>query len=114
MSTSPPTPQTRQPAPGKAQARIALVLQLVPRFQRRAQTVFAAFDGLGMGHGRGSAARRVRQGVRELSALTSWALEGSIATADSMRARGFGSGRPMRLMVYRVSAAQMARPSSES
>ncbi len=94
-------------APGAALV-FSLVLQLVPRFQRRAQTVFAAFDGLGMGHGRGSAAQRVRQGARELSALTGWALEGSIVTADSMRARGFGSGRPMRLTVYRVGAAQAA------
>ena len=32
--------------------------------------------------------------------LTSWALEGSVVTADSMRSRGYGSGKRSSFMIY--------------
>lgn len=82
---------------------LTMVLRLVPRFQRRARKVALAFDGLGAGVGQGSFPERVRRGGQQLSALTTWALEGSIATADSMRARGYGTGRRTRLVSYRMS-----------
>lgn len=94
---------------------LTMVLRLVPRFGTQARKVSDAFAGLGGRAGTGTdvgagvggearrvgAARRLRQGGRELSALATWALEGSMATADSMRARGFGSGRPTRYERFR-------------
>ena len=40
-----------------------------------------------------------------LSALTDWALEGSVVTADSMRARGYGTARRTSFQIYRMTAA---------
>ena len=42
--------------------------------------------------------------MRILSALTDWALEGSIVTADSMRARGYGSTRRTSFQIYRFTS----------
>ena len=36
-----------------------------------------------------------------LSTLTSWALEGSVITADSMRSRGYGCGKRTTFSIYR-------------
>ena len=110
-------------APGTSLVTV-MVLRLVPRFQRQARKVSLAFDGLagvatmrqdedetpdgGMGAQKRPAGwrGRVRRGARELSALASWALEGSIDTADSMRSRGYGTGQRSRLAAYRVTPAQ--------
>ena len=37
-----------------------------------------------------------------LSVLTSWSLEGSVMTADSMRSRGYGSGKRSNFSIYRI------------
>lgn len=36
-----------------------------------------------------------------MSTLTTWALEGGIVTADSMRSRGYGSGKRSSFAIYR-------------
>ena len=41
-------------------------------------------------HRRTSLDERIRQGIENTSVLTTWALENSIETADSMRSRGYG------------------------
>lgn len=93
-------------APGTSLV-LTMVLRLVPRFGRQVRKVSLAFDGLaGAAPGSGSWRGRVRRGARELSALASWALEGSIDTADSMRSRGYGTGQRSRLAAYRVTPAQ--------
>ena len=37
--------------------------------------------------------------------MTDWALEGSVVTGDSMRARGYGTAKRSSFMIYRMSAA---------
>ena len=39
-----------------------------------------------------------------IGVLTSWALEGSITTSDSMRSRGYGTSKRTSFMVYRMTA----------
>ena len=43
-----------------------------------------------------------------LSALTSWALEGGIVTADSMRSRGYGCGKRTNFSLYRMEGRDKA------
>ena len=45
---------------------------------------------------------KISAGMHVLSALTDWALEGSIVTADSMRARGYGGARRTSFQIYRL------------
>ena len=40
-----------------------------------------------------------------MGALTSWALEGSVVTGDSMRARGYGIAKRSSFMIYRMTWA---------
>ena len=40
-----------------------------------------------------------------IDVLTSWALEGSITTSDSMRSRGYGTAKRTSFMIYRMTAS---------
>lgn len=79
-----------------ASLALSMTLRLVPQLLRRstsvrtsltATTAAAASGGPDNGDGPG------RARVRVLGSLVSWALEDSLERSDSMRARGWGSGR---------------------
>ena len=46
--------------------------------------------------------RALREGMTVLGTLVSWALEGSIVTADSMRARGYGTAKRQSFLIYHM------------
>ncbi|MDR0347582.1 MAG: energy-coupling factor transporter transmembrane protein EcfT [Coriobacteriales bacterium] len=46
---------------------------------------------------------RAKEGLAILSTMTTWALEGAVDTADSMAARGFGTGRRTAYSNYHLS-----------
>lgn len=72
---------------------LTMALRLVPRLQAKMQDVRAASAGVRRSDSP-AVRERFRQSARVLEALSGWALERSVVTADSMRARGFGlSGR---------------------
>ena len=48
---------------------------------------------------------KVTYGASVLGTLTLWALEGSIVTGDSMRARGYGTAKRTSFMIYRMTFA---------
>ena len=82
---------------------LVMVLRLIPAFTRKTKQVLDARRAIGMGAEQtGSIPEKLRSGVMVLSALTSWALEGSIITADSMRARGYGCGKRTSFRLYRM------------
>lgn len=73
---------------------LVMVLRMIPGFTRKAEAITGARRTIGKGQEQsGSLLGKVRSGMTVLSALTTWALEGSVITADSMRARGYGSGK---------------------
>ena len=83
---------------------LVMVLRLIPAFTRKTKQVLDARRAIGMGAEQtGSIPEKLRSGMTVLSALTSWALEGSIITADSMRSRGYGTGRHTNFQIYRWS-----------
>lgn len=70
---------------------LVMVLRLVPTYRRRAEKLATARAGIGQGPSEGATmGARVRSAGTVLSALSADALEGSIITADSMVARGYG------------------------
>lgn len=87
-------------APSLALA-FSMTLRLVPRFSRRASQIARARTCVGKGAAKGTRRVRVDNGARVLSALTGWALEGAVETADSMRARGWGCGARSRFALWR-------------
>ncbi len=81
---------------------LVMVLRLIPSFMRKTRQITTARAAIGKGGGSGSFREKAAAGVTILSALTDWALEGSIVTADSMRSRGYGSAKRTSYRIYRM------------
>lgn len=79
---------------------LVMVLRLVPAYGKKARQISGARQCIGMSDN-GSKREKLQGSVTVLSALTGWALEGSIITADSMRARGYGVGKRANFQIYR-------------
>ncbi|MCH3973353.1 MAG: energy-coupling factor transporter transmembrane protein EcfT [Oscillospiraceae bacterium] len=85
---------------------LTMVFRLLPYLQRKAKEIAAAARCAGSRTG--SRKQRLQVSAAELSALTSFALEGSQITADAMKSRGYGSGKRTSFARFRVSAADAA------
>lgn len=78
---------------------LVMVLRMIPSFIRKAGQITLARRAIGLGAGERKK-DKIRHGMGVLSALTDWALEGSVITGDSMRARGYGSGKRTSFQIY--------------
>lgn len=81
---------------------LVMVLRLVPAYGRKAKQIITARQCIGLG-GSGGKGQALRGAMANLSALTAWALEGAIVTADSMRSRGYGAAKRTNFRLYRFS-----------
>lgn len=82
---------------------LVMVLQMIPALTRKAQQIFLARRAIGKGISQtGKLTDKAKDGATVLSALTDWALEGSLVTADSMRSRGYGTGKHTHFQLYRM------------
>lgn len=81
---------------------LTMVLRLVPSYNKKAAQLNAARRCIGKGTDTREKKERMEHGMVLLSALTSWALEGSVVTADSMRSRGYGCGKRTTFSIYRL------------
>lgn len=85
---------------------LVMVLRLIPSFLRKAGQISGARSSIGKGASeQDSMKEKLTEGLTVLGSLTSWALEGSVVTADSMRSRGYGSGRHTSFMRYTMAPA---------
>lgn len=81
---------------------LVMVLRMIPNLIRKAKQILGARKAIGKGiAGQEKNRDRLLSGMNVLSALTDWALEGSIITADSMRARGYGAAKRTSFQIYR-------------
>ncbi len=87
---------------------ISMALRFVPLFTKQAKRIALARRASGMGVGGGSILTRAKNGLMILSALITWALESSVTTADSMRARGYGLHPRRSFSNYRFDARDAA------
>ncbi len=81
---------------------LTMVLRLVPSFQKKAEAIGGARKCIGKSVESGTQKEKVENGMTIVSSLTSWALEGGIVMADSMRSRGFGTGKRTGFSVYHM------------
>ena len=85
---------------------LVMVFRMVPNFIRKTGQIIGARKSIGKGAGEAATTKeKLSDGMTVLGALTSWALEGSVVTGDSMRARGYGSAKRTSFMIYRMTAA---------
>lgn len=80
---------------------LSMSLRLVPRFGEKIRSIAASRAQIGLGSSEGSFVHRLKCSARILSVAVSWALEGSIISADSMKSRGYGAARRTSFSVYR-------------
>lgn len=80
---------------------LTMVLRLVPSYKAKVVQMNGARRGIGKGAETGTKKERISHGIVLLSTLTSWALEGGVITADSMRSRGYGCGVRTTFSMYR-------------
>lgn len=80
---------------------LTMVLRFVPSYQNQITKIGGARKCIGKSMGDGTSREKAEHGLTIVSALTSWALEGGIITADSMRSRGYGCGKRTSFCLYR-------------
>ena len=69
---------------------LAIALRLVPRFKEQIKVISNAQRCIGRDVSNGSLLQKMKNGIRILSIMVTWALENAIETADSMKGRGYG------------------------
>jgi energy-coupling factor transport system permease protein len=83
---------------------LVMVFRMVPNLMRKFTQFVGARKSIGKGAGENAATKeKISDGMTVLGALTSWALEGSVITGDSMRSRGYGTAKRSSFMIYRMS-----------
>lgn len=88
---------------------LVMVLRLVPTFIRKVKAISGAREAIGKGVSEGAGNKeKLTSGLTILGALTSWALEGSVVTGDSMRARGYGAAKRSSFMLYTMGKTDWA------
>ncbi len=87
---------------------LSMVLRLVPSFKRKTIAIAGARKGVGKAPDSGEKRDKLRNSMDVLSVLTSWALEGAVVTADSMKSRGYGSGQRSHFSLFRFSRRDIA------
>ena len=79
---------------------LSMALRYVPLFTTQVHRVQMSQKALGL-YKEDNLIDRVRGGMRVFSVMVTWTLENGIITADSMTARGYGTGRRTRFSIFR-------------
>ena len=80
---------------------LSMTLRFVPRFSTQLEHVREVQSMLGRDTSRGGLLKRIRNAVACFSIVVTWSLESAIETADSMKSRGYGTGRRTAYALYR-------------
>ncbi len=70
---------------------ISMALRFVPLYKNKLKNIADAQRGIGKDYRQGNVLTRIKNGSSIIVILITWALENAIQTADSMRARGYGT-----------------------
>lgn len=82
---------------------LVMVFRMVPNFIKKTQQIIGARKSIGKGAADNATnSEKLNDGMTVLGTLTSWALENSVVTGDSMRARGYGTARRSSFMIYQM------------
>ena len=82
---------------------LVMVFRMIPNLLQKAKQIIGARSSIGKGTTEKSSIKdKLGSGMTVIGVLTSWALEGSITTSDSMRSRGYGTAKRTSFSVYRM------------
>lgn len=78
---------------------VSMVLRFVPMYANQSKKISQANEMLGVKYtGRW---RKIKQGMHNFGIMITWSLENAVITADSMRARGYASGKRTDFTIYK-------------
>ena len=80
---------------------LSMVLRFVPRFKNPIEKISDSQKCIGRDVTNGNVLARAKHGMKILSVMTTWALENSVETADSMKSRGYGLRGRNNFSIYR-------------
>ena len=84
---------------------LVMVFRMIPNLIQKSKQIIGVRGSIGKGTAKKSSIKdKLNSGMTVIGVLTSWALEGSITTSDSMRSRGYGTSKRTSFMVYRTTA----------
>ena len=84
---------------------LVMVLRLIPALSRKEKQIANARALIGKSPRESDSIKeKIKNGTEILSALTDHALEGSIITGDSMKSRGYGTGKRTNFNIYHMNA----------
>ena len=81
-----------------------MVLRLIPSYQRKLTEISTARACTGKGMSSGSVRERVDSASTAILALMAWAIEHGVVLADSMKSRGYGTGKRTAFSLWRFTA----------
>ena len=84
---------------------LVMVFRMIPNLLQKIKQIIGVRNSIGKGTENSSFRDKLNSGMTVIGVLTSWALEGSITTSDSMRSRGYGTAKRTSFMIYRMTAA---------
>lgn len=79
----------------------SMVMRFVPNFKMQIEKISNAQKCIGRDVTNGNKREKLKHGMKILSIMFTWALENSIDSADSMRARGYGIKNRSTFSIYR-------------
>lgn len=79
----------------------SMILRFVPKYTAQAKKISSAQKCIGRDVTNGSLFQRIKNGLKIISILMTWALENGIETADSMRSRGYGLAGRTSFSIFR-------------
>ena len=80
---------------------LSMVFRFVPKFKSQIEKISNSQKCIGRDVTNGNILNRVHHGMKILSIMTTWALENSVETADSMKSRGYGLRGRNNFSIYR-------------
>ncbi len=80
---------------------LSMSLRFVPKFGQKIRSVDAARSQIGRGSAQGGLFRRIKNSMDILSVTLTWALEGSVTAANSMKSRGCGAAKRTSFSIYK-------------
>ena len=85
---------------------LVMVFRMIPNLIQKSKQIIGVRSSIGKGTAEKSSIKdKLGAGMTVIGVLTSWALEGSITTSDSMRSRGYGTSKRTSFMIYRMTAS---------
>lgn len=85
----------------------SMVMRFVPNYKMQVKKISDAQKCIGRDVSNGSMMQKAHHGIKIISVMFTWALENSIDTADSMRARGYGLKDRSTFSIYRFDRRDM-------